>query len=455
MNVSLEKLNDTTAKLTVNVSESDYADKVKKDLKEIGKTHTIPGFRKGHISTDQLQRRFGKQVKSDVINREVYDAVIGYIRDNNLAILGEPMPVEVKEINLDDKDYTFEYEIGLTPEVKVELNKDVKLPFYTIEVSDDMVKQQDTQLRERFGAQVPGEEVDAKALVKGAIMELNPDGTVKESEDAIQVVDGIVAPMYFKSKEEADKFLGKKVGDKVVFNPWNTCEGNPAEMSSMLHIEDKEKAAQVKADFELAISEIIVLKLAEDGEEFYKNVFGADKVKTREEYDEALKSMIAQQLQPNSELMFNNDAQKYFVEKYGDMELPKEFLKKWLVKREQGDFKEETIDEQFEAMLPDLKWQLIKENIAKQLEVKIEEADLLNYAKSVAAHQFAQYGMTNMGDDVIADYAKRILADKNTRSRIVENVGNELLFRGIKNAITLENKTVTLDEFKELAAKQQ
>lgn len=455
MNVSLEKLNDTTAKLIVNVSEGDYADKVKKDLKEIGKTHTIPGFRKGHISTDQLQRRFGKQVKSDVINREVYDAVIGYIRDNNLAILGEPMPVEVKEINLDDKDYTFEYEIGLTPEVKVELNKDVKLPFYTIEVSEDMVKQQDTQLRERFGAQVPGEEVDAKALVKGAIMELNPDGTVKESEDAIQVVDGIVAPMYFKSKEEADKFLGKKVGDKVVFNPWNTCEGNAAEMSSMLHIEDKEKAAQVKADFELAISEIIVLKLAEDGEEFFKNVFGPDKVKTREEYDEALKAMIAQQLQPNSDLMFNNDAQKYFVEKYGDMELPKEFLKKWLVKREQGDFKEETIDEQFEAMLPDLKWQLIKENIAKQLEVKIEEADLLNYAKSVAAHQFAQYGMTNMGDDVIADYAKRILADKNTRSRIVENVGNELLFRGIKNAITLENKTVTLDEFKELASKQQ
>ena len=154
-------------------------------------------------------------------------------------MLGEPLPVEVKEINLDDTDYTFEYEIGLAPEINVEINKDMTVPFYTIEVSDEMLKEQDTALCERFGAQVPGEEVDAKALVKGAIMQLNEDGSVRTDEDAIQVVDGIVAPMYFSDKEQAALFLGKKVGDKVVFNPHKTCNGNAAELASMLHI-DKE-----------------------------------------------------------------------------------------------------------------------------------------------------------------------------------------------------------------------
>ena len=450
MNVSIEKIDNVNGKITVSIEENDYKEKVTSELKRIGKTHTLPGFRKGHVTVDQLRRRFGKQVKSDVINQEVYEAVINYIRENKLAILGEPLPVEVKEIDMNDADYTFEYEIGITPEFSVDL-KNVKLPYYNIEVSKEMVDEQDANFRERFGNQVPGEEVDEKALVKGSIMELNEDGSVKESEDAIQVVGGIIAPMYLKDKEEADKFIGKKLNEKVVFNPYKACDGDVTRLASMLNI-DKEKAAEVKADFEMSIAEIIVVKPAELNEEYYKNIFGPDKVKTEEEYFEAIKQMISAQISGNSDMLFRMQAEKQLVEEFGNFELPQEFLKKWLVRRNEG-LTVENIDEEFEKMIPSLKWQLIKERIAVDTEVKIEEADVTNHAKAIARQQFAQYGMTNVEDDMLADYAKRILEDKNTRSRIVEEAGDAKLFEAIKQTAKIEAKGVSVEEFKAIAEK--
>lgn len=449
MNVTLDKIDDVTAILNVSIEENDYQEKVTKELKQFGRTHTIPGFRKGHISIDQLRRRFGKQVKCDVINQDAATAAIDYISENKISILGQPLPVEVKEINLDDKDYTFQYEIGIAPEINLTLDKSVNIPYYTIAVDDNMLKEQDEHLRERFGAQVPGDEVDAKALVKGAIMELNEDGTIKDGDDAIQVVDGIVAPMFFKNKEQANLFLGKKVGDKVRFNPWATCEGSVAELSSMLHV-DKDKAADVKADFEFAISEIIVLKLAEHNEDFYKDVFGTDKVHSEEEYNTALKEMIAGSLAPNSEMLFRRDAQKFFLDKYGKMALPVAFLKKWMKVRN-PEIKDENLDKEFESMTPALEWQLIREKIAEMTDMKIEDADLLNLAKQIAANQFAQYGMTNMDEESITSFAKNILNDKDYRPKLVEQVGDIKLFNIIKASVALDEKTVSLDEFKKIA----
>jgi trigger factor len=449
MQVTLEKANDLEGRIKVEVTQNDYLDKVNKELKEIGRTRVIPGFRKGHVSIDQLRRRFGRDVKSHVLNEEVYRSVIDFIRNEKLDILGEPLPVEVKEINLDDQDYTFEYEVGMAPSLNIEINKDMTVPFYTIEVSEQMANDQDTALRERFGAQVPGEEVDAKALVKGAIMELDVDGNVKTSEDAIQVVDGIVAPMYFTDKDQAALFLGKKVGDKVVFNPAATCNGNAAEMASMLHV-DKEKAAEIKGDFEMAISEIIVLKPAEHGEEFYKEVFPGATFTTEEEYYAELRKMIAAQLAPNSDHLFNRDAQKLIVEKFGNFELPAEFLKKWLVARNE-ELTPENVDEEYTKMVPSIKWELIRGKIASNLDIKVNEEDLLGFAKGIAYKQFAQYGMTNMDDETLTNYARRILEDKNYAGRIREDVANRKLFNSIKALVNLEAKTVSLDEFKALA----
>ena len=452
MNVSMEKIDNVSARIIVSVVENDYQEKVTKEIKQIGRTHTIPGFRKGHVPFGELNRRFGKQIASDVINQEVYEAVSNYIRDNKLGILGEPLPVEVQELDLkNQKDYTFQYEIGLAPEININLDKNTHIPFYPIQISQEMIDEQDKNFRERFGSQVPGEEVDAKALVKGSIMELNEDGSIKDGEDAIQVTSGIVAPMYFKSKEESDKFIGKKVGDKVVFNPYNTCEGNVAELASMLQV-DKDKAGNIKGNFEFSIAEIIVVKPADLNQEYFDGLFGKDKVTSEDAYFAEIKKMISSQISGNSDMLFRIQTEKQLVEQYGNVELPETFLKKWLIARNDG-FTAETIDAEFEKMIPSLKWQLIKERIAADAEIKIEEADVMAHAKALAANQFAQYGMTNMDDDTLTDYAKRILADKNYRPRIIEEVGDIKLFDAIKEKVTLDVKEISLEEFKEIASK--
>lgn len=451
MNVSMQKTSDVTGRLTVDIVAADYEAKVNEDLKKIGKNHTIPGFRKGHVSLTDLRRRFGRQVTSDAINEIVYRAVLDFINENKLEVLGHPVPVEVVELDLKNKtDFTFEYDLALAPALNVELNNDITIPYYEIEVTDEMIDEQDKAFRRRFGRQEPGETTEPECLVKGSIMELNEDGTIKEGDDAIQVISGILGPKYFTSDEERAKFDNKKVGDKVVFNPWNTCNGNPTELSSMLQI-DKEKAADVKANFEFVISEIIVVRDAELGEELYTNVFGADKVHNAEEYRNAIREMIAAQLAGNSDMLFNTDARRVLVERYGNMELPVDVLKRWLIQRD-ANFNADNIDAEFEKMIPDLKWQLISDKIAADCNLEVTNDDLLDYARGMAAQQLAQYGMTNMDDATIDGFAKNILADKQWAPRIHEQVATVKLFAAVKERVNLDKKTVSIDEFRKLVS---
>lgn len=452
MNVTLQSTSPVSARLKVEVEENDYKAKVAEELKKIGKNHQIPGFRRGHVSQADLYRRFGRQVTSDVINDEVYRAVVKYIQDEKIAVLGQPVPVEVKELDLkNNKDFTFEYDLAISPKTDVKLDKDEHIGYWNIEVSDEMVKEQDAALCKRFGAQVPGETFEPDALVKGSMMELNEDGTIKEGEDAIQTVSTIVAPFYFKDKAEAAKFEGKKVGDKVVFNPRRSCEGNVAELASMLNI-DNAQTAKVQGDFELSISEIIVVRPAEHNEEFYKQVFGQE-VTTEEQYQQAVRGMIERELAGNSEMAFRLEAKKYFMNKYAEgMEMPAEILKKILI-ISNDDVNENNVDEIYEQSVNDLKWQIIKEQIAKLTDMKVTDDDLLEMARTLARRQLAQYGMTNMDEETVNAFAKNIMADKNYRPRVVEQVGDIKLFDAIRAAVTLDEKTVSLDEFKEILGK--
>ncbi len=449
MNVTIEKNSAVYGIINVNVVEADYADKVKKELRNIGAKRVIPGFRQGHAPLTTLNRMFGKQVKSEVLNDVVYDAVIRHIRDNKLHVLGEPLPLEKKEINIEDKDYDFKYEIGFAPELNITVDKNVKLTRYAIEVSEQMYKDEDEALRKRFGRQEPGEVTDDRSLIKGSLQQLNADGTVNENEGAIQVTDAIVAPFTFKDDKQKALFVDKHVNDKVVFNPYDSCNGNAAELSSMLNI-DKSIAVDVHSDFVLAISEIIVMKEAEHDQAFFDSVFGKDKVQDEAAYEAAVKEGLAAQLARNSEELFDVTARNYFIEKYGDMELPTEFLKKWLVARDE-ELTVENIDKEYEQMLPSLKWQLIEERIANVLNIELKEDDVLEYAKAVANRQFLQYGITNMDDATITEYAKRLLKDNNTRSRIVESASETKLFGTLRNCVTIEEKKVPFDEFKKIA----
>ena len=448
MNVTLDRIDNVNGLITLSIEEKDYQDKVKKELKQIGIKHPLPGFRPGHVPAGLLQKKYGKEVLVEVVNREIYDNLVNYIQENKLNILGEPIIANADEVNFDTmKDFSFKFEIGFAPEVKVTLDKSVNVPYYTIEVDQKMIDQQDEMFRKRFGKQVKGEQVDATALVKGSMVELDENATVKEG--GLNVESTIVAPQYFKSEDEKAKFADKKVGEEVVFNPWNTCNGNQAEMSSMLNV-DKEQS-DVKSDFKLTITEILVNQPAELNQELFDGVFGKDNVKTEEEYFAKLKEMIAAQLVNDSNFRFTMDAENVLKAQVGALELPTEFLKKWLV-RQDNKYTAENIDEEFTKMVPQLEWQLIKEQAAKQLEVKVNEDDLLADAKRIAYQQFAQYGMANVPEDMLEKYAKDILENKEYRQQIVQQSVDNKLYSAIKEAVTLEEKTVNVEEFNALFA---
>lgn len=450
MNVTLDRIDNVNGVITLSIEEKDYQEKVKKELKQIGMKHPLPGFRPGHVPASLLQKKYGKDVLVEVVNREIYDNLVNYIQENKLNILGEPIISNAEEVNFDTmKDFSFKFEVGFAPEVSLKLDNTVTVPYYNIEVDQKMVDQQNEMLCKRFGKQVKGEQVDATALVKGSMVELDENGAVKEN--GLNVESTIVAPQYFKSEDEKAKFADKKLGDEIVFNPWATCEGNLGELSSMMNV-DREQA-DIKSDFKLTVNEILVNQPAELNQELFDAVFGKDSCKNEEEYFAKLKEMIAGQLVNDSNFRFTVDAEKVLREQVGTLELPTEFLKKWLV-RQDNKYTAENIEEEFTKMVPQLEWQLIKEQAAKQLDVKVNDDDLLADAKRIAYQQFAQYGMTNIPEDMIEKYAKDILENKEYRSQIVQQSVDNKLYAEIKNAVKLDEKTVNVDEFNALFAEK-
>jgi len=447
MEVSLEKTGTLEGCIVVNIQQADYADRVKKELKNIGKTRQIPGFRKGHIDMAQLQKRFGTQVKAEVLNDIASDAALKHIQDNKIDVLGQPIPVVEDEFDITATDFTFKYEIGFAPAVDLKLDQSVTLPYYNIAVSDEMIEEQSKALLNRAGEQVPSDAYGERALVKGTIVQL--DGQGQPLEGGITVEEGILAPFIFKGKDEAAKFEGSKVGDKVVFDAFATCDGNEAEVSSMLHI-DRKDVEKARGNFEITIKEFVVHKPAELGDDFYKKVFGPDVVHNEEEFKAQVVNMITRALQSNSSQLFTRTAEDYLMSTYGEsMELPEAFLRKFIL-RTDSDMNEETVDDYLRNALPGIKWEIIENKAAEQLGVKVEEEDVKAFAHTMAIEQLNSYGMGHMADQM-ADYlANNILQDKKQHRQIVRQAFNANLFSAIRNAIKLDEKTVSLDEFRAL-----
>ncbi len=448
MNVTYNKLDNVNGEITVTLEEKDYADKVEKQLKEISKHRPEPGFRPGHTPMGLLRKKYGDAVKYDVINKEIGEAVYDYIRNENLPVLGNPVPVKNEDFNLADKDFTFKFKVGMAPEIDTHVNKDLHVPYYEIEVTDEMVEKESNQFRQRFGKQVSGETVEPNAVVKGVITELDENGQPKEG--GIVVENGIVAPSYFKDKDQTALFEGKKVGEEVVFNPAKTCEGNEVELSSMLNI-DKDQAADHHGDFRFDIKDIIVVEPAALDQEYFDQLFGKDKVHNEEEYRAALKDMIANALKNDSFYRFSIDAKDDILKAVGEVELPEAILKDYLVQANE-ELTADNVDEAFAGMRKQLEWDLIASAIVKQFDLKVEKEDMVNLAKQSVLQQFAQYGMTNVPDETLTKYAEEMLKDEKVARRMADQAMEFKVFTAVHDNVSLDDKKVSVAEFQALFA---
>ena len=448
MNVSLKNNDAVSGIVKLEIVKADYAEQVEKSLRNLRKKANVPGFRKGMVPMGMINKMYGKHVLVEEVNKLVSENLFKYIRENDLHILGEPMPneTEQKELNFDtQEDFEFCFDVAFAPEINIELSKNDKIPFYEVTIDDEMLNNQVNAYRANFGSYEKVENVEEKDLVKGTVAELE-NGQPKEG--GIVVEGAVLMPSYIKNEEEKAKFIGANVNAVVVFNPNKAYEGNEAEIASFLKIE-KEKVAETTADFSFEITEVTRHKDAELNQELFDKVFGENEVKSEEEFKNKIKEALAEQFAPQSDFKFLTDTRDVLVEKAGELNFADSLIKRWLLAANEKNTAEK-IDEDYPQILQDLKYQLIKDTLVKNNNIKVEEADVESFAKRVAKAQFAQYGMLSVPEDVLANYAKDMLKNKQTLQNIVDRAVEEKLAAWLKEQVELEVKQVSADEFNKL-----
>ena len=455
MNVSFEQIDAVNGLLTVDVKREDFANDVNKEVAAMGVRHPIKGFRPGKAPKSLLMKFYGPSVTADVIDRLVGKAMYDYIRENNLNILGEPLPNEDTKVDLmKDDEMAFKFDLGLAPAIDLKLNKRINVPYYNIEVTDQMVDDAIAHDRKRLGTLVDGEVSDKESMLRGSMIELDENGNDKA--DGVKVERTVISPRYMNDDDEAAKFVGVKVGSTFVFNPHKAYNGNVAELSGLLNV-DRNVAGEMKSDFRVTIEEIKVNQDAEMNEEFYKGVLGVEtEVKDEAAFREAVRGMIAQANIPECNYRFTIDAQRVLTDKAGEMQLPEEFLKRFIQKRREEDEKNtEITDEEAQGMFKQLRWQLVKDHVAKELDVKVEKEDIDTAAFIFAQQQLSQYGIYNAPEDLVKQQADRYMQDDRAREMIHEHAIDNKFFAAVREAVKVNEKTVSVEEFRKLFEKDE
>ena len=454
MNITFENVDKVSALLTVNIEKADYEDKVKKSLKDFSKKASLPGFRPGKVPASLIQKRFGVEIKAEEINKILGEEVNKYIRENKVNIMAEPLPNDEKTPAMDfetQDDFTFAFDVALAPEFDAKLTKKDNLTYYDIKVDDALVDQQVQSYCQRGGQQVKVESYEARDMVKGLLAQLDAEGNTLE--DGIQVEAALLLPEYMKDDAEKAKFTGAKVGDVITINPAKAYNDNAVEISSLLHI-TKEEAEGMKADFSFQISEILRYEPAKLSQELYDQMLGKDVVKSEEEFRQFIQNDIKKGFNNESEYQFTLDLRSYLLDRIGEVEFPEAILKRFMKLRNK-DKGEEYVEENFAKSLPELLWHLVKEQLCDQLEVKVEHEDVLETAKAYARMQFAQYGMINLPEETITNYAAGMLKNEDQAQGLVERTVENKVAAKAKETVTLKVKEVTLEEFRKLTEKNE
>ena len=449
MNVSLQNIDKVSALLTVKLEKADYQEQVDKSLKNFRQKAQIPGFRKGMVPMSLVKKMYGKSVVAEEVNKLLSEKVYGYIKDNNLNILGEPLPNEDKqpEIDFDTmEEFEFLFDIALAPEIKAELGATDKIDYYSIEVTDEMVNNQVKSYTQRNGKYEQVASYEDKDMLKGLIAELDENGNTKEG--GIQVEGATLMPAYMKNDEQKAIFAGTKVNDVLVFNPNVAFDGHAAEIASLLKIE-KEAVGEMKSNFSFQVQEITRFVEGELNQEIFDQVFGEGTVSNEEEFIAKVKESVAATFVADSDYKFLIDVRKALIEKAGKIEFPDALLKRVMLlnNKEKG---EEFVNENYDKSIEELTWHLIKEQLVKENDVKVEQEDVINMAKEATKAQFAQYGMLTIPDDILENYAKEMLKKKESIDGLVNRVVEVKLAAALKNKVKLEPKTVSMEEFNKM-----
>lgn len=448
MNITLENVDQVSAVITVKMEKADYEEKVQKSLKNIRGKVSMHGFRPGKVPASMVSKMYGTQVKAEEVDKLLSESVSKYISDNDIKMLGNPLPSENHEPQDIEKqdDFVFSFDIALAPEINISLSTDDKVDYYNIEVTDEKVNEQMNRMAQQAGQNVSVESYQDNDLVRGKLVELGEDQ--KPKADGVVVEKASLMPKFFKDEEQKKLFENAKAGDVLTIDLGKAYDNNETELASLLHIE-KGSVKDHNGAFSFEISEISRFQAAEINQDLFDRYYGKDVVKSEEEFKEKIRSFLKEQFDENSNYKFLIDLKKYLEEKVGTLTFPDALLKRIMLANS-TDNDEKKVEENYTKSIDALRWSLIKNELAKQLDIKITDEILLNAAKDMTRMQFAQYGMNNIPEEYIDQYAKEMLKKQEQISQLVEHCVEKEIGQKIKDKITLETKNVSLEDFNKM-----
>ena len=448
MKVSFENPDKINGLLTITVEDDDYKAEVEKTLKEYRKTANVPGFRPGQVPMGMIRRRFGSAVKMDAINKVLGDELQKYIADNNIAMLGEPLASEKQQPQDLEKDgpYTFMFDIAVAPEFDIKLDANDTVDYYEITADDTLIDSQVEMFASRMGQNVEADHYEDGDVLKGDLRQLDAEGNTLEGGLTVEAAS--VMPKYLKSDDQKKLFDGCKPGDIITFNPSKAYEGSNYELSSLLKV-DREKVAEYTGDFSYQITSVQHFEKHAVDQELFDLTFGKDAVKDEKEFREKIAEGLKAQLALDSDMKFLMDVRKYAEDKVGQLTYPDSLLKR-IMKQNNKDKDQEFIDKNYEPSIKELSWSLIRSKIAVALGVKIEDEDVKSAAREMAKAQCAQYGMSNVPQEYVDNYADELLKKKEAQQQFVDRAIDAKLVEALKGVVTLNKKSVSLDEFNKM-----
>ncbi len=451
MNIQFDKTSNVSAELTITFEKADYQERVEKALKDYRKKAALPGFRPGQVPMSLMKKRFGGEITAEQVQKLLSEKLYGYLRENKVNMLGEPLASEKQPaIDFEAEQLDFIFDIALAPEFDAKLSNKDKVPYYIIEVTDEMIDGQVKSYAQRAGHYDKVESYQSGDMTKGHLAELDEDGNIKEG--GLVKEDAVMLPDYFKNDDQKKKFEGVGVNTVITFNPSEAYDGSTIEVSSLLGI-TKEEAENVKANFSYQINEITRYVPAEIGQELFDQFFGEGNVKNEEEFRARIKEQLQQQFTDESDFRFLFDVREYLEKRIGDLEWPDDLLKR-IMRSNNPDKEEGFVEENYAGSLKELEWHLIKEQLADQTGIKVEQPDVLETAKEQTRAQFAQYGMANVPDEVIERYANEQLQKEQNLDALVARTVERKLRAALKEVVKLQEKTVSMTEFNKLFEKK-
>lgn len=442
MQINHSEIKDLTSVVTLTLTPADYEEGVTKQLRQIRQKADIPGFRKGMVPIGLIKKMYGKSVLADVLNNMIAEQLTKYIEEQKLHILGDPLPNDELTPSMDldnDTEFTFAFDIAVPAEFDAKLTAKNKLTHYTITVDDKMVDNQVQSYAARFGEYVDADKVEEGDVIRGTLTEQKEGGIVKEN--------AILNPQYMADKKQAKLFNGAKVNDVITFNPMKAYQ-NETEVASMLDLK-KEDVKDMNSDFTFAITSITRHKDAAIDAELFAKVYGADAPKDEAEFRARVKAEIEGNMAEDAKYKFGLDAKAAILKKVGEFALPEAFLRRW-VEATNKEMKKEDLDRDFPEMLNQLRWQLAKDQLMKEYEIKVEKEDVDAYAMEVARMQFMQYGMMHVEEQYLKSFADNILKDENQLRGIVERVAENKIYEHLKGVAKIEEKAISYDDFGKL-----